>query len=45
MNNEDVIAIESKSNFSIEDVDEHLEHLEKFKHLLPTYKDKKVIGR
>jgi hypothetical protein len=44
VNNEDVIAIECKSNVSIDDVNEHLQRLEKLKRLLPTYTDKKVMG-
>jgi len=44
VNNADVIAIECKSNFSIDDVNEHLTRLEKIKRLLPAYADKKVMG-
>jgi hypothetical protein len=44
VNNEDVIAIECKSNVSIDDVNEHLIRLKKLKRLLPTYADKKVMG-
>ena len=44
VNNADVIAIECKSNFSIDDVNEHLIRLEKIKRLLPAYADKKVMG-
>ena len=44
VNNDDVIAVECKSNFSIDDVNEHLIRLEKFKRLLPSYKNKKVMG-
>ncbi len=40
----DVIAIECKSNLSVDDVNEHLQRLDKFKRLLPTYKDKRVLG-
>jgi len=44
VNNDDVIAIECKSNFGIDDVNEHLDRLEKLKRLLPAYDDKKIMG-
>ncbi len=40
----DVIAIECKSQLSIDDVNQHIHHLQKLKKLLPTYTDKKVMG-
>jgi hypothetical protein len=40
----DVIAIECKSNLSIDDVNEHLERLEKLKRVLPAYLNKNVMG-
>jgi hypothetical protein len=44
VNNADIIAIECKSTLSIDDVNEHLERLEKLKRLLPLYRDKQVMG-
>ncbi len=44
VNNKDVVVIECKSNLSIDDVNEHLERLEKVKRLLPDHKDKRVSG-
>ena len=44
VNNTDIIAIECKSTLSIDDVNEHLERLEKLKRLLPIYRDKQVMG-
>ncbi len=44
VNNNDVIAIECKSNLSIDDVNEHLERLEKIKRLIPDHKDKRISG-
>jgi hypothetical protein len=44
VNDSDVIAIECKSNLSIDDVNEHLARLEKLKRLLPSYADKQVLG-
>ena len=44
VNNNDVVVIECKSNLSIDDVNEHLERLEKVKRLLPDHKDKRVSG-
>jgi hypothetical protein len=40
----EIVAIECKSNLSVDDVNEHLERLEKIKRLLPAYADKRVIG-
>jgi len=43
--NQEVCAlIEVKSNLSIDDVNEHLERMEKFKLLFPEYADKKAFG-
>jgi hypothetical protein len=44
VNDEDVIAIECKSNLSVDDVNEHLQRLGKLKRLLPKYADSRVIG-
>ncbi|MDD5227927.1 MAG: DUF3782 domain-containing protein [Methylococcales bacterium] len=44
VNNNDVVVIECKSNLSIDDVNEHLERLEKVKRLLPDHKDKRISG-
>jgi hypothetical protein len=44
VNDNDVVAIECKSTLSIDDVNEHVIRLEKLKRLLPTYKDKRVMG-
>jgi hypothetical protein len=44
VNNTDTIAIECKSTLSIDDVNEHLERLEKLKRLLPDYRHKNVMG-
>jgi hypothetical protein len=44
VNNKDVVVIECKSNLSIDDVNEHLERLEKVKRLLPDHKNKRVSG-
>ena len=44
VNDSDVIAIECKSLLSVDDVNEHRERLDKFKRLLPTYADKRVLG-
>jgi hypothetical protein len=44
VNNNDVVAIECKSNLSIDDVNEHLARLEKIKRLLPAQATKNVMG-
>jgi hypothetical protein len=44
VNNKDVVVIECKSNLSVDDVNEHLERLEKVKRLLPDHKDKRISG-
>ena len=44
VNNENVVVIECKSNLSVDDVNEHLERLEKVKRLLPRYNNCKVLG-
>ena len=44
VNNNDVIAIECKSNLSIDDVKDHLKRLEKIKRLLPDHKEKRISG-
>lgn len=44
VNDNDAVAIECKSNLSIDDVNEHLSRLDKIKRLLPRYKDSRVLG-
>jgi hypothetical protein len=44
VNNSEIVAIECKSNLSVDDVNEHLDRLTKLKKLLPSYADKRVIG-
>ena len=44
VNDTDVVGIECKSRLSIEDIDEHLERLEKLKRLLPSYAGKRLLG-
>ena len=39
-----VLLVEVKSSVSIEDIQEHIERLEKFKQVFEEYRDKKVIG-
>jgi hypothetical protein len=44
VNDVDVIAIECKSNLSIDDINEHLERLEKLKRVMPAYLNKNLMG-
>ena len=44
VNNNDVVVIECKSNLSIDDVNEHIERLEKVKRLMPRYSDYRILG-
>jgi hypothetical protein len=44
VNDKDVVVIECKSNLSIDDVNEHLNRLEKVKRLLPRYGDCHILG-
>jgi hypothetical protein len=44
VNDKDTVAIECKSNLSIDDVNEHLERLEKIKRLIPRYQDNRILG-
>ncbi len=44
VNNSDVVVIECKSNLGVDDVNEHLERLEKVKRLLPDHKEKRISG-
>ncbi len=44
VNDKDAVAIECKSNLSIDDVNEHLARLDNIKRLLPRYKDNRVLG-
>jgi hypothetical protein len=44
VNSSEIVAIECKSNLSVDDVNEHLERLARLKKLLPAYADKRVLG-
>jgi len=44
VNHEICVLVEVKSRLSIDDVNEHLERMEKFKPLFPEYQDKQVLG-
>lgn len=44
VNDSEAVAVECKSNLKLDDVNEHLERLDKLKRLLPRYKDFKVMG-
>ena len=44
VNDKDTVAIECKSHLSIDDVNEHLERLEKIKRLIPRYKGNRILG-
>ena len=44
VNDGDVIAVECKSRLNIEDVNNHLVRMSKIKTLLPTYRDKRLLG-
>jgi hypothetical protein len=44
VNDQDVVAIECKSNLSLDDINEHLKRLAKLKRLLPSYANKRVFG-
>lgn len=44
VNNQDVVVIECKSNLGIDDVNDHLERLEKVKRLLPRYHNCRILG-
>ena len=44
VNDGDVIAVECKSRLSIDDVKEHVLRMNKIKTLLPTYRDKRLLG-
>jgi hypothetical protein len=44
INGDSCVLIEVKSNLSIDDVNEHLERMEKFKPLFPVYSDRKIYG-
>ncbi|CAK0770590.1 DUF3782 domain-containing protein [Gammaproteobacteria bacterium] len=43
-NDTDVVAIECKSNLTVEDVKDHIKRLARLKRLLPLYADKRVVG-
>jgi len=43
-NNEYVVAIEVKSTLKVEDVNEHLEILSRFREFFPRFKNQKLIG-
>ncbi len=44
VNDKDAVAIECKSNLSIDDVNEHLQRLEKMKRLMPRYQGNQILG-
>lgn len=44
VNDKDTVAIECKSNLSVDDVNEHLERLAKIKQLIPRYKENRILG-
>ncbi len=44
INREYVVLIEAKSTLSVENINEHLENLARFKSFFPEYADRKVIG-
>ena len=44
VNDTEAVAVECKSNLKIDDVNEHLERLDKLKRLLPRYANFKVMG-
>ncbi len=44
INGDNCVLVEVKSNLSIDDVNEHLERMDKFKTLFPIYKDYRVLG-
>jgi len=44
VNDKDVVAIECKSNLSVDDVNEHEARLAKMKRVLPRYKDSRILG-
>jgi hypothetical protein len=44
VNDQDVVAVECKSNLKLDDVNEHLERLAKLKRLLPKYANCRVMG-
>ncbi len=44
VNHEICVLVEVKSQLSIDDVNEHLERMKKFKPLFPEYRDKRVLG-
>ena len=44
VNDNDIIAIECKSNLKTDDINAHLKRLDKLKRLLPSYADKRVMG-
>ncbi len=44
INREYVVLIEAKSTLSVENVNEHLDKLARFKSFFPEYSDRKVIG-
>ncbi|MBF0345697.1 MAG: hypothetical protein HQL06_15895 [Nitrospirae bacterium] len=44
VNGEYVVAIEVKSTLGVDDVNDHLTRLSKFKQAFPTYADRQVIG-
>lgn len=44
VNHQDAVIVECKSNLSIDDVNDHLNRLEKIKRLMPAYAAKRISG-
>lgn len=44
INDQEAIAVECKSRLAVDDVDEHLQRLDKIKRLLPKYRDVQLMG-
>jgi hypothetical protein len=44
INDKEMVVIECKSNLGLDDVNDHLERLEKMKRLMPRYKDYRISG-
>jgi hypothetical protein len=44
INREYVVLVEAKSTLSVENINEHLENIARFKSFFPEYADRKVVG-
>ncbi len=44
INDKEMVVIECKSNLGLDDVNDHLDRLEKIKRLMPRYKDYRISG-